>query len=144
MSAKTPEATVDTAAPAKAPARKATAKKTPAVKKAAKSAAVKAAPTAVAKKPATVKAKPVAELKEAAPKKVKHKLVRDSFTMPHDDFKLIDLLKDRALGFKRPVKKSELLRAGLQALAGLSDAKLKGALEALAPLKPGRPPKSAD
>lgn len=70
--------------------------------------------------------------------------VRNSFTMPHDDFKLIDQLKERALGFKRPAKKSELLRAGLQALAGLSDAKLKAALDALAPLKPGRPRKMAD
>lgn len=32
--------------------------------------------------------------------------VRNSFTMPHDDFKLIDQLKERALGFKRPAKKS--------------------------------------
>jgi hypothetical protein len=145
MSANTPEAAVASAAPSKAPARKASVKKAPAVKKTPATTASKAAPAAAPKKPkAAVGPKPVEEAKVPAPKKVKHKLVRDSFSMPHDDFKLIDLLKDRALGFMRPVKKSELLRAGLQALAGLSDAKLKVALEALAPLKPGRPRKSAE
>lgn len=69
----------------------------------------------------------------------KHKLVRDSFTMPRADFELIHTLKERALGFKRPTKKSELLRAGLQTLAALDDAALKARLERLVPLKPGRP-----
>ncbi|MGD9831642.1 MAG: hypothetical protein AB7U92_02705 [Piscinibacter sp.] len=80
-----------------------------------------------------------------APKEVKTKakLVRDSFTMPQADFALIGALKERAIGFKRPAKKSELLRAGLQALAGLNDTALKAALDALAPLKPGRPKKGA-
>lgn len=78
-----------------------------------------------------------------APEK-KQKLVRDSFTMPNDDFKLIDQLKDRALGFKRPTKKSELLRAGLQALSKLNATQLQAALNALAPLKPGRPKKTAE
>lgn len=147
-------ATVPATAPAPttssdAPARKGTASKPAAKKAAAKKPAVKrpAAKKALASKVAAKKTtapatqKPVAAPKAAAPKKVKQKLVRDSFTMPHDDFKLIDQLKERALGFKRPAKKSELLRAGLQALAGLSDTKLKAALDALAPLKPGRPRK---
>ena len=69
----------------------------------------------------------------------KDKLVRDSFTLPREDFDLIDVLKDRALDFKRPTKKSELLRAGLQLLAGLDQAALRAALEALRPLKAGRP-----
>lgn len=75
--------------------------------------------------------------------KVKQKLVRDSFTMPQVDFDLIDALKARALKSLRPAKKSELLRAGLQALIALSDAQLKAALEGLVPLKPGRPKKQA-
>lgn len=74
----------------------------------------------------------------------KVKLVRDSFTMPRDDFDLVGKLKERALGFKRPVKKSELLRAGLHALQGLPDAKLKSVLDGLTPLKAGRPKKQAD
>jgi hypothetical protein len=88
--------------------------------------------------PATAQ-KPAAPAK---PPKLKAKLVRDSFTMPQSDFALIAVLKERAIGFKRPTKKSELLRAGLQALAGLNDASLQAALNALAPLKPGRPKKA--
>jgi hypothetical protein len=49
----------------------------------------------------------------------------------------------RALGFRRPTKKSELLRAGLQALAAMSRAELEAALGKLVPLKTGRPKKGA-
>lgn len=69
----------------------------------------------------------------------KDKLIRDSFTLPREDFELIAMLKDRALDFKRPTKKSELLRAGLQVLAGLDQTAFQSALEALRPLKAGRP-----
>jgi hypothetical protein len=62
--------------------------------------------------------------------------------MPQADFDLIAGLKERALGFKRPAKKSELLRAGLQVLAGLNDMALRTTLNGLAPLKPGRPKKA--
>jgi hypothetical protein len=73
--------------------------------------------------------------------KAKEKLVRDSFTMPRSDFELIVLLKERALTFKRPTKKSELLRAGLQALAALNQKQLQTALDSLPLLKSGRPKK---
>lgn len=69
------------------------------------------------------------------------KLVRDSFTMPADDFALVDVMKARALQAQRPAKKSELLRAGLHALAALSPQALAKALDALAPVKAGRPKK---
>ena len=69
------------------------------------------------------------------------KLVRDSFTMPRQDFDLIPALKKRALAFQRPTKKSELLRAGLQALAALDDKRLEAALDALVAIKAGRPKK---
>jgi hypothetical protein len=74
--------------------------------------------------------------------KPKAKLVRDSFTMPQADFDLVAALKERALAFRRPTKKSELLRAGLHALQALDDKHLHVALEALIPLKPGRPKKA--
>jgi hypothetical protein len=105
----------------------------------------------VARKTASPKAtapraeKPAAASPPAAPAKppkAKAKLVRDSFTMPAADFELIGRLKERALGFRRPTKKSELLRAGLQVLQALDDGKLRTALEALVPLKPGRPKKA--
>lgn len=73
--------------------------------------------------------------------KVRIKLVRDSFTMPREDFERIARLKARAIEFKRPAKKSELLRAGLQALAKMDDKSLHAALAALTPIKTGRPKK---
>lgn len=121
-----------------------------AAKSAAKPAA-KAAAKPAAKKPAAAPVKPVAVKQPvpapkpaaaAKPPKAKAKLVRDSFTMPQSDFALIAVLKERAIGFRRPTKKSELLRAGLQALAGLNSASLQAALNALTPLKPGRPKKA--
>ena len=59
--------------------------------------------------------------------------MRDSFTMPSEDFALIAALKNRALMFKRPAKKSELLCAGLYALQALSAPALRSALDALYP-----------
>ena len=100
----------------------------------AKPAAAKVAPTS-----AESKQKPVADTGPAEVAKPHVKLVRDSFTMPREDFDLIAQLKARALDFKRPAKKSELLRAGLQVLAALPDAQLHAALDALRPLKAGRP-----
>lgn len=81
------------------------------------------------------------EAEPMAPASKPAKLVRDSFTMPADDFALVDAMKARALQAQRPAKKSELLRAGLHALAGLSPQALARALDALAPVKAGRPKK---
>ena len=71
--------------------------------------------------------------------KLRQKPVRDSFTMPEGDFALIATLKARLLAAKRETKKSELLRAGLHALAALDSASLLAALNDLAPVKVGRP-----
>ena len=97
-----------------------------------------AAKAAQAAKP-TQPAKPA---KEGKPDKLKVPLIRDSFTMPAADFALIAAMKLRTLKLMRPSKKSELLRAGLHALAALSDARLVATLNALTPLKPGRPKKA--
>ncbi|HEY0953532.1 MAG TPA: hypothetical protein VGE36_02155 [Roseateles sp.] len=70
------------------------------------------------------------------------RLVRDGFTMPEADYALLRALKQRLLGQQREAKKSELLRAGLQTLAALDDAALAAALDRLAPVKTGRPPKA--
>jgi len=43
-----------------------------------------------------------------------------------------------------PVKKSELLRAGLQALQQLTETQLRSALDSLVLLKAGRPKKKAN
>lgn len=77
---------------------------------------------------------------EATPEKDrKAKLVRDSFTIPKDEYAAFDRLKARALAQGLAIKKSELLRAGLMALSGLSDARFKAALTAVPTLKTGRP-----
>jgi hypothetical protein len=70
------------------------------------------------------------------------RLVRDGFTMPEADHALLKELKLRLHGVKREAKKSELLRAGLQALAPLDAKALAAALDRLAPVKTGRPPKA--
>jgi hypothetical protein len=125
-------------------AKKAIAKKASPLK--AKTVKAVAAPPQVARptvrrtEPAT-SAKAIASEAARETAKAKTKLVRDSFTMPQQDFGLIAVLKDRALGFKRPARKSELLRAGLHALQQLTDTQLRGALDSLVPLKAGRPKK---
>jgi len=70
------------------------------------------------------------------------KLVRDGFTMPASDYALIAELKHRLHDASREAKKSELLRAGLRALAELDAKTLAAALDRLEPVKTGRPRKS--
>lgn len=76
----------------------------------------------------------------AAEKKIK--MVRDSFTMPKQEYAAIDTLKARALAMQLAAKKSELLRAGLLALSAMDDASLKMMLSAVPTLKTGRPKKT--
>ena len=71
----------------------------------------------------------------------KNKPVRDSFTMPEQEYARIAELKERVLRAGLAVKKSELLRAGLVTLSQLSDEQLKKALQALDKIKTGRPAK---
>lgn len=81
----------------------------------------------------------------AAPKptKVKKpKLVRDSFTIPKDEYAVLDELKQRCVKLAHPARKSELLRAGLKALAAMSDKALLATLQAVPAIKTGRPKKS--
>lgn len=69
----------------------------------------------------------------------KPKLVRDSFTIPKAEFAAIEVLKQRALGLGTAVKKSELLRAGLKLLVGLTDSAYLDALNAVPTPRTGRP-----
>lgn len=54
---------------------------------------------------------------------------------------MLDELKLRSAKLDTPVKKSELLRAGVKALAAMSDSALLAALKAVPALKTGRPAK---
>jgi hypothetical protein len=132
-----------------APAAAAVAKKAPSARRAparrpapakppAAPALVIATPAALAKEVPAAPPAPMASV-PAAPKRKKPKLVRDGFTMPEADYALLGALKKRALRAGHEVKKSELLRAGLRALAAMPDAAYIGALEGVERIKPGRP-----
>lgn len=82
----------------------------------------------------------MAHIRKPAPEE-RVKLVRDGFTMPEADYALIAELKHRLHAAHREAKKSELLRAGLQALAVLDASGLAAALDRLQPVKTGRPRK---
>ena len=71
----------------------------------------------------------------------KPKLVRDSFTIPKAEFTVFDDLKTRAGKLGNSTKKSELIRAGIKALASMSDAAFLLALKAVPAIKTGRPAK---
>ena len=90
-----------------------------------------------APQPKTIVTKPAPTTK---PSKVKKpKLVRDSFTIPKDEYVVIDSLKLRGGKLSQAVKKSELLRAGIKALAAMSDIQFKAALSNVPTIKTGRP-----
>jgi hypothetical protein len=132
-----------------APAKKAVAVKKPAPRKAAAKPAAKPAAKAapakvVAKKlPAKTDAKSAKAAPATKPEKFKKpKMVRDSFTMPKAEFAVLDVLKSRAANLKTPIKKTELIRAGIKALAAMSDAAFLTAVAAVPSLKTGRPAKS--
>lgn len=135
--AKSTRARTSTAA-RKRPLAQTTAPK-PAAKHAAVKKAVTKAPVAKTKVVTTAPAAPAAD-KVKSPKKPK--LVRDSFTMPKDEYAAIDLLKQRATGLKRHAKKSELIRAGIMALTAMDDKQLAAVMAQVPALKTGRPVRS--
>ncbi len=93
----------------------------------------KPAPKAVAKPS-------VAKPTVAKPVKVKKpKMVRDSFTFPKAEYAVLDELKLRSAKLGHPIKKTELLRAGIKAIAAMQDSALLAALKAVPSLKTGRP-----
>lgn len=69
--------------------------------------------------------------KARSTKAAKPKVVRDRFSFPKAEYAVLDSLKDRAVKAGKAVKKSELLRAGLKALAALPDLAFRTALDAL-------------
>lgn len=71
----------------------------------------------------------------------KAKLIRDSFTFPEFDYALFAILKKRALDSGREIKKSELLRAGLNALNAISEEEFLKVLDGVERIKTGRPSK---
>jgi hypothetical protein len=117
--------------------------KTAAKKQPAKAPAAKRAPAAkpaARKKPAAAPAVAAQPKAAQAPAKTgKPKLVRDSFTIPKAEYTVLDALKQRSGQLAHQAKKSELLRAGIKALAAMGDAAFLEALQAVPAIKTGRP-----
>jgi hypothetical protein len=121
----------------KAPATKAPTAKAP---------VAKAETLQVAPQPTTFKAGPVAKSLATATlvvsvKPKRTKLVRDGFTIPKPEYLVLEELKLRATSLKTPTKKSELIRAGIKALAAMPDKGFLAALGAVPSIKTGRPVK---
>lgn len=75
-----------------------------------------------------------------APDEIKiEKVIRDSFTLPSQDYQLIDLIRKRALNASVSITKSEVIRAGLLALQSMSEVELVEVINSLTKVKSGRP-----
>jgi hypothetical protein len=87
--------------------------------------------------------KPAKSVKPETPVKIerprKPKLVRDSFTIPKSEYELLAALKTRSVKLNQPMKKSELLRAGIALLTELSDDAFLAVTKKVPALKTGRP-----
>lgn len=69
----------------------------------------------------------------------KQKLIRDGFTMPEAEYRVLEEVKKACLAEGFAVKKSELLRVGVALLRDLDPRDLQALVAGLAPLKVGRP-----
>ena len=121
-----------------AQARQVAARRTAAAAKHATGTAAKQAPTPLVKLAATPAAKPMAASATAITATAELKVVRDGFTMPQSDYDMLKALKIQCLAGGLAVKKSELLRAGVQALAAMRTEQLIEKLRALPEIKAGR------
>jgi hypothetical protein len=74
-----------------------------------------------------------------APPAVHEKVVRDTFTFPPGDHRRIRAIIKDSLQAAIQVNKSEVIRAGLLALQGLSTEKRHALLQSVEKMKPGRP-----
>jgi len=73
------------------------------------------------------------------PKSEKPKVIRDSFTLPEGDYKLITTIREKCLKFGFDANKGEIVRAGLRILAELKADELRKAVESVERVKTGRP-----
>ena len=96
-------------------------------------------PVKTALKPVIVPTTKPSDTKLLKPKKPK--LVRDSFTIPKLEYIVLEELKKRSGKLGNSTKKSELIRAGIKALASMSDANFLKAINAVPAIKTGRPAK---
>ena len=103
---------------------------------------IKKAPVVIAsaRTQAVLSSKPPVVSDVSAPKKVsKGKVIRDSVTMPIEDYERLGALKKKSLTLGIAIKKSELLRAGLITLQRLTNEDLTRVLALVEKIKTGRP-----
>lgn len=74
-----------------------------------------------------------------SPKPKQEKVIRDTFSLPQTDYKLIDALRKRCLKAETSATKSEIIRAGLHALSAMNNQELSQTLQSLLKIKAGRP-----
>lgn len=67
------------------------------------------------------------------------KVIRDSFTIPSNEYEVISRIKKRCMKAGVSANKSEILRAGLSALDAMRDKELAEMFESLLRVKTGRP-----
>ncbi len=77
-------------------------------------------------------------------KSQKNKVIRDSFSFPEHDYQKISELKKACLALGIHVKKSEVLRAGLNLLTQANPEELKRAVENVEKVQTGRPSSAID
>lgn len=97
-----------------------------------------------AKKSDSVKTAGKAAKDSSKPTSAKHKhaqLVRDSFTIPENEYALLAETKKACLAAGFEIKKSELIRIGIAMVHELGTSKIKKAHQVLQPVKTGRPKK---
>ena len=133
-----------TAAKKKIGIKKPVAKKSPATKIPRSTKAIKSVKLV---KPRAAKApvKGVVKVATKASKPVKTKkakLVRDSFTMPENEYVVLGQTKKKCLAAGFEIKKSELLRIGVAMIHALDIKKIRTAQTNLFPVKAGRPSKA--
>ena len=87
---------------------------------------------------------PVSSSKAPEPEKPKNqkRVIRDSFTLPTDDYELITTIRERCLDSRVTINKSEVIRAGLHALNEMSNSELLAVVDSLTKIKTGRPGKA--
>ena len=126
--------------------KKVAVKKTAVKNNAVKNAAVKQVTTVAADVPRTdlQPGKSLAQPAQNSSEKIKPKkpkLIRDSFTIPENEYQVLEDLKKRCLKAGVEIKKSDLIRIGIASLHALTVAQLGLSKDQLQKLKVGRPKK---
>ncbi len=82
---------------------------------------------------------PLKQAKKLKERDKKPRLIRDSFTIPADEYQILIDAKKRLVRSGLEVRKTEIVRAGLAWVGQASLTELKKGLNALRKLKSGRP-----